>query len=481
MIPFRDNLRVRDFPVITALLVAINVLVFFGWEGGARLDVDKVILYGTIPYEVTHPGKQCVPTRAGTFECKPTAELEERYDVKFPPTWKTIFASMFMHASIWHLFGNMIFLIAFGISLEAGLGRRSFALFYLVGGLAAMLAHTLFDPSSPLPALGASGAISAVMGGYVMVFPQAKVFTWIIPPLPFVWGWIRAAWLVGILMAFQAFEAYIVLSSAFGSAGGGVAYFAHFGGFAAGAALVMVVLDRDSISTLRRKARVASGDERELRERVELAAERISAESAAAAAQAYGQPATYGAPSAQPYGYPAAAQVQGQPAAAPVYGQPAAATAYGQPGMASTYGQPAAATPAFAQDPFAPPVQPAAPTPPTTAAPSAMMPDPFAPPPQQPSAAVPQQVPYASPPPASVPQQAAYAPAPPASVPQQAALAPPAAAPPQPSGQAPPAPLPPPSPVAGQVVQAPPGQVPPPRQPVRPRPVPGTVPRPPGC
>jgi membrane associated rhomboid family serine protease len=457
LIPFRDNLRVRDFPLVTALLVAINVLVFFGWEGGARLDVDKVILYGTIPYEVTHPGKQCVPTSAGTFECKSTAELEARYGVKFPPTWKTIFASMFMHASIFHLVGNMIFLIAFGISLEAGLGRRSFALFYLVGGLVAMISHTLFDPSSPMPALGASGAISAVMGGYVMVFPKAKLMTWIIPPLPFVWGWIRAGWLIGILMGLQVIEAYVVLSSAFGSAGGGVAYFAHFGGFAVGAALVMVVLDRDSIETLRRKARVASGDEREVREKLELADGRISAESAAEAAQAYGHPATYAAPPAQAYGYPAAATA---------YAQPPAATAYGQPGAAPAYGQPTAAPSAFMQDPFAPPVQQPAPAPPPTAAPSALMPDPFAPPVQQPPR-----------PPVPAQQQAVYAPpqTPGQALPPPAGYAPPApgqAIPPHP-GQAPP-----PHPVQ---VPPPAGQAPPPQQAARPRPAPGAVPRPPGC
>ncbi|MBI4897711.1 MAG: rhomboid family intramembrane serine protease [Actinobacteria bacterium] len=436
--------------MITALLVALNVLVFFGWEGGSRLDVDKVVLYGTIPYEVTHPGKQCVPTSAGSFDCKPTAELEARYGTKFPPTWKTIFASMFMHASIFHLVGNMIFLIAFGISLEAGLGRRSFALFYLVGGLAAMLAHTLFDPSSPMPALGASGAISAVMGGYVMVFPQAKVMTWIIPPLPFVWGWIRAVWLIGILMAFQVVEAYIVLSSAFGSAGGGVAYFAHFGGFIAGAALVMLVLDRDSINTLRRKARVASGDEREVREHLELAEGRVSAESSAAVAHAYGRPGTYvAAQPAQGYGQPAVVQGYGQQAAAPAYGQPAAAPVpggppqpgYGYPPPQPGYGQApapqpppyappagaqaAAAPSAYMRDPFAAPVQPATPAAPTPAAPAAVMPDPFAPPPTQP--------------PVPAPQQAAYPP------------------PPQP------------------------GQAPPPRPPAPQRPAPGTVPRPPGC
>lgn len=378
MLPLRDNLKITGFPVITALLVAINVLVFFVWQGGSRLDVDKVILYGTIPYEVTHPGKQCAPANAGMFECKPQRELEQRYHVKFPPTWETLFASMFMHLSIGHLIGNMLFLVVFGISLEAGLGRRSFALFYLVGGLGADVAHTLFNPSSPIPALGASGAISAVMGGYVMLYPRAKIFTWVIPPLPFVWGWIRAAWLIGVLMALQAVEAYFLLATAYGGSGGGVAYFAHFGGFAAGAMLVMAVLDRESIEQLRHMARIASGDQRAPRDNLELGAERIYPAAAAASAQpTYAQPAA------------------GQPA----YAQPAVAgAANAQP----VYAQAAAAPAAHRRDPFVPPPAAAVPTP---AAPVPIVPRPAAPPQTAipPQAAAPEQP---APPPAARPRPA---------------------------------------------------------------------------
>lgn len=257
--PLKDNISIKDFPVLTALLIAINVLMFVGWEGGSNVDVKKVVLYGTIPYEITHPGTQCVPVRTGAFSCEPEKEMQARYGVDFPQTWKTPFVSMFMHISWAHLIGNMLFLFVFGVALEAGLGRRSFLLFYVVGGLAADLGHTLFDPSSPLPSLGASGAISAVMGGYVMLYPRAKIFTWLFPPIPLLL-WIRAAWVIGVLMFLQALEAYIMLSSAFGS-GGGVAYFAHFGGFIAGVLLVLAVLDRESIENFRRQARIASGDE----------------------------------------------------------------------------------------------------------------------------------------------------------------------------------------------------------------------------
>src|SRR3990172_229634 len=140
--------------------------------------------------------------------------MQARYGVDFPETWKTPFVSMFMHISWGHLIGNMLFLFVFGVALEAGLGGRSFLLFYVVGGLAADLGHTLFAPSSPLPSLGASGAISAVMGGYLMLYPRAKILTWMLFPSPLIL-WIRAAWVIGVLMFFQVLEAYIVLSSAF--------------------------------------------------------------------------------------------------------------------------------------------------------------------------------------------------------------------------------------------------------------------------
>lgn len=279
MLPLRDNLRFSEFPYLTALLVTVNLLVFFVWQtgdAGSTLDLGKVVHYGTVPYEVTHPGVQCMPEppQMQQIRCMSESELEQRWGVRFPSTWTTLFTSMFMHASIGHLIGNMLFLIVFGIAVEAGMGRRSFALFYLVGGLGADLAHTLFDPNSPIPALGASGAISAVMGGYVMMYPRAKIFAWIIPGLPFVWGWIRAAWLIGALMLLQVVEAYLILGTAFGGSGGGVAYFAHFGGFAAGVALTLIALDRESLAMLRRRARIASGDEELVLEKAEPAVAR---------------------------------------------------------------------------------------------------------------------------------------------------------------------------------------------------------------
>lgn len=270
MIPLRDNLKIKDFPVLTVLLVVVNIGIFFGWQGGSNLDLGKVLLYGNVPYEVSHPGTQCMPsqTTINVFQCEETVAQEQRWKAKFPPTWLTFFTSMFMHISIGHLIGNMIFLAVFGFALEAGLGRASFLLFYVVGGLGADLGHILFDSTSQVPALGASGAISAVMGGYVMLYPRAKIFTWVIPPLPFLWGWIRASWVVGIILGVQVLMAYFAMAAAYGT-GGGTAYFAHFGGFLAGLALVKLVVDQDTVESLRRQARLASGDEQRIVEHIE--------------------------------------------------------------------------------------------------------------------------------------------------------------------------------------------------------------------
>lgn len=367
-IPLKDNFSIREFPALTVLLIAINVVLFAAWEGGSNVDVEKVVLYGTIPYEVTHPGKQCVPVRSGEFACESEREMEARYEIDFPETWKTPFVSMFMHGSWMHLIGNMLFLFVFGLALEAGLGRRSFALFYLVGGLAADLGHTLFDPSSPLPSLGASGAVSAVMGGYLMLFPRAKIFTWVIFPLPFVWGWIRAQWVIGYLMLYQAIEAYIVINSSY-NVGGGVAYFAHFGGFAAGILLLLAVLDRESIEKLRRQARIASGDERVILESTDT----TPVEQTAAAAQAQQLAARQ---AAQAQAYAQAAQGQTAYAQHPAQQQVYAQQAYGGQAAAAVAGaQPAFAPTQYpAADPFAPPPSPQ----------QAVPPDPFAPQPAQP-------------------------------------------------------------------------------------------------
>ncbi len=353
-IPLRDNLNFKGMPLLTLLFIAINVAVFAAWQGGSNLDVEKVSNYSLIPYEVTHPGTQCVPTSPSAMEyrCEDEAKVEKEVGQNLPHTVVTVITSMFMHGGWGHLIGNMIFLFAFGVSLELALGRFAFVLFYLAGGIGAEAAHVLFDASSQVPSLGASGAISAVMAGFLMLFAAAKMRTlvWLLPPILV---WIRAYLVIGLWLLLQVLEAYFVLST-FGKDAGGVAYFAHFGGFATGLLLLLIVTNKAFIEQQRLHAKLASGDVMLVRE------EHVSDP---ATPQAAAQAATVAAAHVDPFAQPQAPQFA-QPQT-PQFAQPAAAAhvdPFAQP-QAPQFAQPQ--TPQFAQpaaaahvDPFAQPQAP---------------------------------------------------------------------------------------------------------------------------
>lgn len=168
------------------------------------------------------------------------AELLSRRDMgaaTIQPAWLTLFTSMFMHGSWMHLLGNMLYLWIFGNNIEDLLGKLKFIVFYLVSGVAAMMAHVAFNPHSQVPALGASGAISGVLGAYAVKYPSARVYT-----LAFLWPFVRVvvlpAWLLlGFWFVFQLVGGAASLGAA---SGAGIAWFAHVGGFAAG--MVMIPL-----------------------------------------------------------------------------------------------------------------------------------------------------------------------------------------------------------------------------------------------
>jgi membrane associated rhomboid family serine protease len=145
----------------------------------------------------------------------------------------TLFTAMFMHGSIVHLGGNMIFLWIFGNNVEDAMGRVRFLVFYLLGGLAAFAAQTAIDPGSQVPTLGASGAVAAVLGGYLVQFPRARVFTVIFIVFFFTIIELPALLVLGFWFAQQVAFGYFDLTDPQGG-GGGVAYFAHIGGFVFG-------------------------------------------------------------------------------------------------------------------------------------------------------------------------------------------------------------------------------------------------------
>jgi membrane associated rhomboid family serine protease len=214
VLPLKDNVPTRHFPVLTVGLIAANVLVFVLYQdaGAGRAFVSSV---DELAY---HP-----------------CELEDSCPQVGEDWWLTAFTSMFMHAGWGHLVGNMLFLWIFGNNVEDTLGRLRFALFYVLGGLAATAAQTFVTlgygtaEDGTVPNLGASGAIAAVLGGYFLLVPRGKVLT-LVPP--FFFFEIPAVIFLGIYFVHQlVIGGYSFVHP---EAGGGVAYFAHLGGIAFG-------------------------------------------------------------------------------------------------------------------------------------------------------------------------------------------------------------------------------------------------------
>ncbi|HEX8744596.1 MAG TPA: rhomboid family intramembrane serine protease [Thermoleophilaceae bacterium] len=248
MLPLKDNIPTDRFPVVTVVLIAINIVMFFGFQqarwadgGGFTVDEENVVEYAEIPYEITHPGKHCEAI-GDPQNLNVACEGQEGVSGeagKQAPTWLTVLTSMFMHGGLLHIAGNMLFLWIFGNNVEDSMGRAKFVAFYLLGGLAATAAHTLGDPSSAQPTLGASGAVAAVLGAYALLYPRARVVTLVFIVI-FITVIELPAWLV--LFGWAVLQ---VLSASSQVAGeGGVAYLAHIGGFIFGLAAIKLFATR---------------------------------------------------------------------------------------------------------------------------------------------------------------------------------------------------------------------------------------------
>ena len=246
MIPLKDDIPTRAFPVLTVLIIVINVVVYFGFEhGGLNLGdrgQQRVVEYGAIPYEVTHPGKECGETPQGGVACEGQQGVAGRAPDQ-PPTWLTALTSMFMHGGLLHLAGNMLFLWIFGNNIEDSMGKARFVAFYILGGLAALAAQTIIDPNAAVPTVGASGAIAAVLGGYALLYPRARVLTLIFIIIFFTIIEIPALLVLGLWFLIQVFYGASQLGQPLGGSGG-VAYFAHIGGFAFGLLLIRLFANR---------------------------------------------------------------------------------------------------------------------------------------------------------------------------------------------------------------------------------------------
>jgi len=213
-IPLKDENPTRRFPIVTVTLIALNILIFLYQVFSPQGLEYHVLRMGAIPYEITH------------FT---TVTFFPRIS---PPL--TLLTSMFIHGGFLHLFGNMLYLWIFGNNIEDFLGPLRFILFYLISGLGASLIHIAFHPSSQVPMIGASGAIAGVLGAYFLLYPGARVLTlvfiWILPVPAFI---ILGLWFVAQVMNIGI--------------GGGVAWFAHIGGFLIGLGLLRLYLKKKRV------------------------------------------------------------------------------------------------------------------------------------------------------------------------------------------------------------------------------------------
>ena len=245
MIPLKDDIPTRRFPVLTVAIIAICCAVYFIFEHGlwdlGAVGNERVLEFGAIPYEVTNPGDECGVTAAGTVACEGQPEAPAGAAPDQAPWWITIFTSMFMHGSLLHLGGNMLFLWIFGNNIEDSMSRVRFVGFYLLGGLAALALQIFTDPDAAVPTVGASGAIAAVLGAYALLYPRARVVTVIFIIIFFTIVQLPALLVLGFWFLMQLLPAF---SEPVSDSGGGIAYFAHIGGFVFGLLVIKLFADR---------------------------------------------------------------------------------------------------------------------------------------------------------------------------------------------------------------------------------------------
>jgi membrane associated rhomboid family serine protease len=245
MFPLKDENPTELFPIVTLLLIAANVAVWVLVQGAGEPDVlmQSVCQYGAVPADVT--GQEPALPATMPDPCPgPGAGVPG------------LVTSMFMHGGWLHLIGNMWFLWIFGNNIEDSMGRTRFILFYLLTGIAAAGAHIFTEPGSAIPMVGASGAISGIMGAYLLLYPRVRIHTLFIIiiiiriiPLP--------AW----LMLGYWFMIQLLLGTA-GPGGPGVAFWAHVGGFVAGVVLVKPFENRQLVAAKRAKKKL---ERREIR------------------------------------------------------------------------------------------------------------------------------------------------------------------------------------------------------------------------
>jgi membrane associated rhomboid family serine protease len=223
-----DNSEIRTVPYVNYAIIALNIIVFVLLQ---QIGSNETFTngYALVPKEVTTgvdlTGLQTIKDATGNV-------IGQLQLFATPSIYLTFLSSIFMHGGFGHIFGNMLFLWIFGDNIENRIGHIRYAVFYLIVGFLATIAHVMTDTNSVIPTLGASGAISGVLGGYLLLFPNKQVkaimFSFMMTTIP-------AFIAVGLWIGYQILMGYMS-----GTHGGGVAYAAHIGGFIAGLALIKI-------------------------------------------------------------------------------------------------------------------------------------------------------------------------------------------------------------------------------------------------
>ncbi len=211
MIPLKDDNPTSIYPYVTVLLIGLNIIIFI--------------------YEISL-GPHLGPF-VNRYGATPVFVLNMTAPQNYPPPYVTIFTSMFLHGGLFHVAGNMLYLWIFGNNIEDSMGHFRFIIFYFISGIIAVYIFSIVNPSSFIPMIGASGAVSGILGAYLILFPRAKVLTLI--PLGFYIQLVKipAIYVLGLWILVQIINGIFTRG-----VGGGVAWFAHIGGFVAGIVLI---------------------------------------------------------------------------------------------------------------------------------------------------------------------------------------------------------------------------------------------------
>lgn len=228
MIPLHDNVPTRRLPLVTLVLIGINLVLFLVDHLTATTEMRTVVTPGGL--------RRMLVTGGGLT--RDWAMVPSEVTGNLMVTWPTIFTSMFLHGGWLHLGGNMLYLWIFGNNVEDTLGRSKFLLFYLLVGVVGSAAHIVSGPNSVIPTVGASGAIAGVMGGYLILFPDARIVS-LVTVFTITVLELSALWVIGLWALLQFVSANWLGGGGMGD--GGVAYFAHIGGFVAGMLVILAL------------------------------------------------------------------------------------------------------------------------------------------------------------------------------------------------------------------------------------------------